>query len=134
MSKSIRLSPKHGVNPCIPRCFFCGKEKNMIALMGKLPGDAEAPMNAVIDYEPCDECAAGMSQGVALIGVTERAPDNRPPLKAQGGVEVYPTGQFIVARTEAAQRMFNNDSLTTGDKLFVEQTIIDRIMSQVEIN
>ena len=37
MSKSIRLSPAHGVNPTIPICFWCGNEKNEIALMGKLP-------------------------------------------------------------------------------------------------
>lgn len=30
----IKLSPKYGVNPTIPVCFWCGKEKNEIALMG----------------------------------------------------------------------------------------------------
>ena len=37
MSDSIKISPKHGVNPTIPRCFFCGKEKNMVALLGRIP-------------------------------------------------------------------------------------------------
>lgn len=42
---SIKLSPKHGVNPTIPVCFFCGKPKNEIALMGRMGGkeDIEAP-------------------------------------------------------------------------------------------
>ena len=57
----ILLSPKHGLNPTIPICFWCGEEKNEIALMGRI-GDArkgedfEAPMHAVLDYEPCDKC------------------------------------------------------------------------------
>lgn len=32
---SIKVSPKYGVNPTIPVCFFCGKPKNEIALMGE---------------------------------------------------------------------------------------------------
>lgn len=43
MSNSIRLSPKHGLNPSISVCFFCGEDKNEIILPGKLEGDAEAP-------------------------------------------------------------------------------------------
>ena len=30
MAKSIPLSPKHGLNPTIPVCAWCGKEKNEI--------------------------------------------------------------------------------------------------------
>lgn len=56
MSDDITLSPKHGVNPCIPLCAFCGEEKNQIALLGKLRDDKEAPKYAVIDAEPCDNC------------------------------------------------------------------------------
>ena len=53
---SIRLSEKHGVTPTIPVCFGCGKQKNEIALLGRLPNDAEAPMNMVLNYDPCEEC------------------------------------------------------------------------------
>ena len=32
MSKDdIKLSPKHGLNPTMPVCFWCGKEKNEVA-------------------------------------------------------------------------------------------------------
>ena len=62
---SILLSPKHGVNPTIPVCFWCGREKNEVALMGYLKGrggeDIAAPMHMVIDYEPCDECRQNMA-------------------------------------------------------------------------
>ena len=37
MSKgTIELSPKHGVNATIPVCFWCGKEKNEIAILGRV--------------------------------------------------------------------------------------------------
>jgi hypothetical protein len=52
----IILSDKYGVNPAIPVCYYCGKEKNMLILAGRLKGDAEAPQKAVWDMEPCDAC------------------------------------------------------------------------------
>lgn len=39
MSGSIKMSKKHGLNPCIPICVFCGKEKNELALLGRLKDD-----------------------------------------------------------------------------------------------
>lgn len=36
MSKGIKISPKYGLNPTIPVCFWCGKQKNEIALMGRM--------------------------------------------------------------------------------------------------
>jgi hypothetical protein len=74
---SIRLSEKHGVNPSLAICFFCGKDTGEIILPGRLPGDAEAPRRAVWGYEPCPQCAQFMGQGVILISVRaeERNPD-----------------------------------------------------------
>ncbi len=40
MSKGIRVSEKHEVNPSITICPICGKETN-IALLDKLKGDKE---------------------------------------------------------------------------------------------
>ena len=37
----IKISPKYGVNPTIPVCFWCGKQKNEIALMGHMKDDIE---------------------------------------------------------------------------------------------
>ena len=48
MSKnSIRLSKKYRVNPAIPKCFYCGEDKNLLFLVGRLPGDVEAPRGMV---------------------------------------------------------------------------------------
>jgi len=97
---SIRLSDKHGVNPTIPICFYCGKSRNEIALLGRLKGDVQAPMNACIDMEPCDECREFMKQGIILISVrNDSSPQN--PCR---------TGSFVVIREEAVRRIFDDES------------------------
>lgn len=92
MSNSIHISEKHGVNPTIPICYWCEKEKNEIALLGKLPGDKEAPKHAVINYEPCEECNKKFKRGVQLIEVEFNDNNNKLPI----GKGAYPTGRFIV--------------------------------------
>lgn len=123
---SIKVSPKHGVNPTIPVCFFCGQPKNEIALLGRLKGDAEAPMHSILDYQPCDECREKFSQGVLLIGVTTRQPaDGRPAMTAQGGVHVYPTGSHAVMRAEAISTYFNvGQEMKAGDSMFIDHDLL----------
>ena len=129
MSDSIRISPKYGLNPMIPRCFFCGEPKNEIALLGKLKGDAEAPRCAVIDYEPCDKCREVMNSGITLIGVTNRQPaDKRPMIDTKQGL--YPTGAFAVITEEGVHRLFQPETaeiVIKHRKCFVENDIIDMI-------
>ena len=109
MSKSIKLSPKHGVNPCMPVCFFCGDTKNEIALLGRIGGkeDLEAPMRAVLDYEPCEECRKKFAEGVLLIEVT-----NYPNMEGQPMIakNAYPTGRYSVVRPEALRGDFKAGS------------------------
>lgn len=107
MSKSIRVSEKHGVNPTLGICAFCGKETGEIALLGKLPGDKEAPKHSILSYEPCDECKAQWAQGVAIIEVS-RYPvtDGQPPI-TEGA---YPTGRFAVVKEEALNGDFKKGS------------------------
>lgn len=102
MSNSIKLSPKHGVNPTIPVCFFCGKEKNEIALLGQIGDrrkgeDFEAPKNVVLDYEPCEECKKKFAEGVLLIEVTNSPEVIGMPIAK----DAYPTGRYVVVRPEA---------------------------------
>ncbi len=94
MSK-ITLSPNHGVNPCLPICIYCGEEKNEIALLGKLPGDKEAPKNLVINYEPCDNCQAGMKTGIAFLEVDDTTHK--------------PTGAYMVVKKESAVEFLGED-------------------------
>jgi hypothetical protein len=64
MSKGIRVSEKHGVNPSITVCPICGKETG-IALLGKLKGDKEAPMRMLSD--PCDDCVSKLGNDKIYI-------------------------------------------------------------------
>lgn len=101
MSKdNIKLSPQHGLNPTIPVCFWCGKEKNEVALMGKMDKqDSAAPKHLIVDYEPCDKCKELFSKGVHVIGVTPK-PITQGQFPIMQDPEMYPTGSMFVAPKE----------------------------------
>lgn len=110
MSNSIRLSPKYGVNPTIPVCFWCGEPKNEIALLGHIGDgrkheDFEAPGYSVINYEPCDKCRAQMVQGFTVMEATTK-PNRVSSVEIQKGV--YPTGRYVVLKNKAAERIFGD--------------------------
>lgn len=102
MSKGIKISPKHGVNPCIPVCFFCGQDKNEVALLGQIGDrrkgeDLEAPRRAVLDYVPCEECQKKFAEGVLLVEVTTSPEYIGMPIAENA----YPTGRYVVVKPEA---------------------------------
>ena len=113
MSNSIRLHPTHGLNPTITTCFFCGKEKNEIALLGNAFKE-RAPMHMVLDKKPCDECKGLMAQGVMLISVRDGEHNDNP----------YRTGKIAVVKEEAAQKMFTGFK---GRVAFVEDNVWKKI-------
>jgi len=92
---SLRLHQKHGVNPTICQCYFCGNDKNEIALLGAAYKE-EAPMKMIIDLEPCEACKERMETFVALI----ESESSSMPLK-------YATGQIIWLKKEAFVKVFN---------------------------
>ena len=94
MSSGLKLSPKHGLNPTIPVCFWCGKERGDIALLGRIGDvrkgeDIEAERHTVIDYEPCDKCLDKMDAGFAVIEATD-SPNKITSIPIRG--DIYPTG------------------------------------------
>ena len=132
MSNSIKLSPKHGVNPTIPVCFFCGEEKNEIALLGRIGDgrkheDFEAPMRMVLDYEPCDKCKEQWSKGVAIIEVTQTPlSDGRPPIQK----DLYPTGRHVVIKPEAWSRATDQEWVA-GQRCLVEDSAFDQMFGEM---
>jgi hypothetical protein len=68
----IRLSRKHGVNATLIACGICGGETNELALLGWLPGDAEAPrrMRGRVNSR-CDACATRLQDHVACLRVDD---------------------------------------------------------------
>lgn len=110
----IKLSPKYGLNPTIPLCFFCGKPKNEIACFGKIGKrneDIEAPHHCIINYIPCDECKKHMDEGVTLIAV-ENHPlfENQPPIVKN----YYPNNKYVVLTKDAIERIITQDELKTS--------------------
>jgi hypothetical protein len=65
----IPISEKHGVNPTVGVCFYCNEESNMLALLGKLPGDAEAPRHMYLTMEPCEACQERRKTHIHLVVV-----------------------------------------------------------------
>lgn len=122
----IKISPKYGVNPTIPVCFWCGKQKNEIALMGRMKGDIEAPKNMVLDYVPCEECQNHMAMGVAILEASDHPnTEGQPPM--QKGV--YPTSRFVVVTTECADRVFNAYApWSEGKKVFVDSDVFSHFL------
>ena len=116
---SIRLSPKHGVNPSMSRCYMCGGPKNELILAGRLrgPNDKEAPRSAVWNMEPCDQCAHYMKIGVILISIRDGEPQTRDP---------YRTGKFAVVTEDFCKRVFTEPSQTdvlTKRMAFIEDGV-----------
>ena len=93
--KGIRVSPKHGVNPTLVTCFWCGEERGDIALLGRISmdgnDDAEAPRHVVIDYEPCDTCKERMSKGITVIECDDETEE--------------PTGSWVVVSEAFVEKL-----------------------------
>lgn len=135
MRNSIRLSEKHGVNPSLIVCFWCG-DSTGVALAGRLAGDAKAPKNMYVDYEPCDKCKTQMSKGTLLMEVgSQPVHQGQTPMK-QGNDKVYPSGRWLVLMGKSADNFLMNikppelqAAIRSAGKVVVEhgvfQTIVD---------
>jgi len=81
----------------IPKCYFCGRDKNEIVMTSLLTEEnakrVKEMHGRVIDKEPCDECKKIMEQGVMLIKVREGDPD-------------YRLGQLCALKDEAIEKIF----------------------------
>ena len=131
--KGIPISPKHGVNPSLAKCFWCGKTMG-VALVGRIrkdgDNDAEAPREACFGLEPCDECRQKFATGVlAIEAVTDGSRfggNKRFALPVKGGEPMWPTGRWAVVRPEAMKVH------KAGDKILVSPEVMDRILTPAE--
>lgn len=131
MGKSIRVSPKHGLNPAMSRCFFCGGPKNDLVLFGRLKSDAKAPQNVVMDYEPCEVCKKKFEAGILLIGATETPNyEGQPPLG--GG---YPTGAYMLVKERLVRNLCEPETaeqVVAAGKTLIDQGILERIQAEAD--
>jgi hypothetical protein len=105
----LYLHKKHGANPSMTQCFYCGKGKEIL-LVGASTGkfkeagvavskDGKMPMYAgVFDMEPCDECKGYMEQGILLISVRDGTEDRGP--------DAYRTGGWVVVKDKPFKECF----------------------------
>ena len=122
----IKISPKHGVNPCIPICFFCGNEKNEVALLGRIDEeDNPAPSSAILDYIPCPECQKKMELGCTIIETTDEHTDF--PVLGDDGKEHYLTGFWCVMKETSAKDIFREHY---AKKLYVNKEILNQILPE----
>lgn len=143
MSKGIEISPKHGLNPTIPVCFWCGKDKNEIALLGRIrekttnrfganvtkrDSDIEAPRKTILDYEPCDECMKMWYNGVVVLEVQQTPIMPNQPEIQKG---LYPTSRYVVMTVEGADRVFPQHApWSKGQKVLVDSTVFSHFVQE----
>lgn len=131
-NKALRLSKAGGLNVTIPCCFWCGKSLNELALLGdsyKVKGkDAKAPSTMVLSYDPCQECQNNMSQGVVLIEAVTKGVLEQPAMTATGGLQVYPTGRWVVVSVDYASKALG---LTTN-KAFIDVEFMNSLLASKE--
>ena len=110
----MRLHKKYGLNPTITQCFFCGKDKNEIALLGAAYKN-QAPTHAVIDKEPCEKYKKYMEMGIMFVSVKDNT-DQENPYNQENP---YRTGKIAVIIEQAAKKIFG-DSIGKFRFAFVE--------------
>ena len=105
MPKSIPISHKHGLNPSLEICFWCGQDTGAILLYGRLSNDSKAPYHSFSSYQLCPKCEAIFSAGILVVEVTE-SPNFTGQKPLQKNSRDFPTGRLVVVSRESIPRMF----------------------------
>lgn len=114
---SIKLSPKHGVNPSVLHCVCCGKDYG-VALLGKLKGDEEAPRD--IYQGLCDQCQGVIDKGGCLfIEVKDGEKGSNP----------FRTGRMIGVSKDFKERNKIESPIS-----YMEQTLFQQLFGQVNFS
>jgi hypothetical protein len=147
MSNSIKISPKHGLNPTMPICFFCGKPTGEIVLFGRIKekrngravanSDIKAPCCMVLNYEPCDTCKSTMSKGITIIEVMDSSMAPECSEIISGAV---PTGKWSVITESSFKQVFESkiepevyQSVLSKGKLLLDKQIYESVVvTQIE--
>ena len=128
----LRISERHGVNPSLAQCFWCGQDSGELILFGRLPQDHEAPRKVVMSYEPCEKCdkqmgrrACELNAAVWIIEVSDQPTHGDGQLAwgqhiGQGAKATreqaykpqhYPTGRMVVVKERVIRDNVNNPEM-----------------------
>lgn len=66
-NESITMSPKHGLNAAMVKCFVCAKDTNEIALLGKIDKEDSRAPKYIRTGSLCDECKNHINDGGSFI-------------------------------------------------------------------
>lgn len=106
MSKGIRVSEKHGVNPSITICPICGKETG-IALLGKLKGDKEAPMRMLSD--PCDDCVSKLDDDkICILAVNDQGYSTKSIIIERSALNIPIKGYIALMKENEFDKVFKH--------------------------
>lgn len=106
MSKGIRVSEKHGVNPSITICPICGKETG-IALLGKLKGDKEAPMRMLSD--PCDDCVSKLDNDkIYILAINDQGYGIKAIIIERSALNIPVKGYMILMKENEFDKVFKH--------------------------
>lgn len=106
MSKGIRVSEKHGVNPSITICPICGKETG-IALLGKLKGDKEAPMRMLSD--PCDDCVSKLGNDkIYILAINDQGYGTKGIIIERSALNIPVKGYMILMKENEFDKVFKH--------------------------
>ena len=106
---NMYLHKKHGLNPTMDTCFYCGQAKDILLIGAKVSkfqeadlADSTGKMNmqiGVMNMEPCGKCAEYMKQGIILISCKDDKDPKNP----------YRTGGWVVIKEEALNKMIDTE-------------------------
>ena len=106
MSKGIRVSEKHGVNPSITICPICGKETG-IALLGKLKGDKEAPMRMLSD--PCDDCVSKLGNDkIYILAIDDQGYGTKGIIIKRSALNIPVKGYMTLMKENEFDKVFKH--------------------------
>lgn len=106
MSKGIRVSEKHGVNPSITICPICGKETG-IALLGKLKGDKEAPRKIIGD--PCDDCVSKLGNDkIYILAINDQGYGTKAIIIERSALNIPVKGYMIFMKENEFDKVFKH--------------------------
>lgn len=112
----IIISPKHGLNPSLLKCFACGKDAG-IALLGKLENDEKAPIEMTNQNIFCNDCQKVINQdGLLVISVRD----------GETGNNSYRTGKMVGITKEAKERIFKDIKTNI---CYMEDSVFDKMFN-----
>lgn len=114
MKGNIPLHKEFGLNPTMPICIICHKDKGEIALLGN-NYKGEAPMKMLMDVEPCLKCKEKyLKQGTLLVECETNG---------------QPTGAVTVLKDKAFEAVFQQ-RIPVGKIIKVEVGILKMLEDQ----